>query len=74
MRTIVGVTICLCGLGLGGCGNLAGMTAGAPERVSVVEPRSRSSVPPFSLMPSRYQPPEALVAPSRDQSDHPEPR
>ncbi len=36
MRTIVGVTICLCGLALGGCGNLAGVTAGAPERVSVV--------------------------------------
>lgn len=40
MRTIVGVTICLCGLALGGCGNLAGVTAGAPERVSVAERRA----------------------------------
>ena len=40
MRTIVGGTICLCGLALGGCGNLAGVTAGAPGRVSVAERRA----------------------------------
>ena len=37
MRKVLGVAIGLCGVTLGGCGNLAGLSVVAPERVRVVQ-------------------------------------